>query len=295
LQAVLAALAAAATMPAAAAQEPPLPASRLVDLYRFTALGERAPFTFVQAGGGEGERVLLLDHRGVRARAELGPALDDGRHVVGLGARDLEPGVQVLKACSETTCSLTVHIVFDGPVDGVVAALLGRRATADELATLAGRPVDEVARLVAAAGERPAGIVRELYHVHLGREPDPAGLRHWVEALAAGTTTDEVAAALCGSEPRPQPGRPERPGRCWPVEEALGPGSDAGSAGASFADVAATPEARAWVVRRVFQALLGREPELRAVEFWSSTLSGTVASDALLVGVLGSDEFVGNR
>jgi hypothetical protein len=280
-----------AVRPAEAAQEV-LPASRLVDAFRFTAAGDEAVFTFVQAGGEDGEVVTLLDHRGVQATAPLGPELDDGRGVAQLRVATLEPGVQRVKVCSDTTCSNTVHIVFDGPVDGVIAALLGRRATPAELTALAGRPIDDVASLVAAGDERTAGVVRELYHVHLGREPDPAGLQHWVTMLEAGTSPEAAAAALCGTEPRPSRPGP-RPGRCWPIEEALAPDTpvDEQPLGSSFAEVAHTDGAHEWVVRRVFGTLLGREPERGAVAYWSSTVDGTVASDALLVGVLGSDEY----
>jgi hypothetical protein len=276
-----------ALLPASAADGADAPVTRLVDHFRYTATGDVAVFTYVQAGGSsrQGERVQLWDSRGVVAEGALGPLGDGGTRSAELRVDDLPAGEQRLKACSTTACASTVHLVYDGPVDGVVAALLARPATSSELGQLAGHPIADVARIVAASPERRAGIVRELYHYFLGRAPEPAGLDHWVEHLDGGGSAIDVVVALCGAEPRELPGRLH--GRCFPGIDLLG----GVETEASTAEAVTSEQAKEWVVRRVFVTLLGREPELGARRYWASTLDGGVATDALLVGVLSSDEY----
>ena len=280
----------ATTLPGAPAEAAVAPfAARLADTLRYTADGDVAVFVFVDSDpdADEGDRVRLWSTRGVVATGTLGDRNDDGTRVAELRVRDLPPGVQRLKACSLQSCATAVHVVYDGAIDGITAALLGRRATAAELDRYAGRPLDEIARDVAASDERALGVVRELYRFHLGRNPEADGIAFWLGQLAAGVTADEMAVALCGAEPRPQGERP--PGRCLPSIDFLG---TVGPVDDDPAAVAASAAAREWAVRRTFLTLLGREPELGARRHWTDTLTGAAAPDPLLVGVLGTAEYV---
>ena len=277
--ALLVAVALAGVTPVGA--QSPAVAPRLVDLLRYTAHGDTAVLQFIEPDpdATAGQVVTLRSRLDVVASGQLGPVQEDGTRVAELRVDDLRAGAHSLKACSPASCAAAVHVVFDGPIDGIAVALFGRRATAAELNRFAGRPLGEVAQELAASDERRHGVVRELYRYYLGRNPEPAGMAFWLANLDDDTSADDMAQVLCGAEPRAEDGRP--PGRCWPADVA----------GTSDAGAPPDEAAREWVVRRTFLALLGREPELGARRHWTAVVTGPATPDALLVGLLGTAEY----
>ena len=125
--------------------------------------------------------------------------------------------------------------------------------------------------------------VSVLYRAMLDREPDPAGLAGWVDALCKGYTLQNIIDGFCGSA--------EFTGIC------AGYGIEPGSIGASVPADESTPRGKIEAfVKRCYKLILSREADQGGLQGWSDALEQRTAAAAQIIdGFVRSDEFVNRR
>lgn len=192
-------------------------------------------------------------------------------------------------------------------LDSTFRMFLGRAPTEQDVArwlpTVRQGDLSRLTRTLAVTQEAMAIRVDHLYRSILGRAPDDAGLSHWVAALAAGTSTDVIAADLLGSDEYVQ-----RRGASADrfVEgiyaDVLGRMPDAAGhahflhaleSGTSREDLARSllesPEARQRRVDEVYRSVLGRDPDGAGAAYWVEAL-GRIDEAAMAAELAASPE-----
>jgi hypothetical protein len=168
---------------------------------------------------------------------------------------------------------------------------LDRPATDTEVAQGVSRLADGDSRAAvvedyAGSDEWVSALVTRFYESTLGRQPDDAGLRHWIDRIAAGMTPAAVASRFYAS-----PEYFTRSGdtnRAWVTDlyrEILRREADAGGLehwagkaddGVSRVDIAAdfygSLEPRRARVTGLYAALLGRTPDPAGLDHWAERL-----------------------
>lgn len=191
-------------------------------------------------------------------------------------------------------------------VDLTHRSLLDRDATSEEIATWAGRLADglahaEVPRALADGREGRTVELTRTYRSALGRQPDAAGLDHWLAHVASGGSFRQVAAAVHGS--------PESYARAGGTDEAyvdalyqrlLGRSAEGGARTFWSAEVArlgrtrvaarilATPEARLHRTDSLYPRVLGRSADRAGREYWAGRL--TTLDDLRVAVILAASE-----
>ncbi len=169
-------------------------------------------------------------------------------------------------------------------------AFLGRKPSPNQFAFWAHREdaygldsvADDLARTEAYAGV----VIRELFRVALGREPDDAGMQYWLGQLVDGMTVEEMSVYFYGSAEyyersggtnrafitalyrdllhRP----PDQDGmNYWLIRMAYG--ASPSVVASSFVD---SIESRRDRVTRLYQRFLGRNPDPEGREYWAGVL-----------------------
>jgi hypothetical protein len=169
----------------------------------------------------------------------------------------------------------------------------------------AGVPRGQVAAEVINTPPFQTREVQTLYLTLLGRGADQAGLNTWLRALQSGASVNQVKANLLGSDEFFA--RAGRTGGGFlnalflaelnraPDASAtplLGAGLN-GAAGrrAVALQVLTSPEAAQFKVANAYQEVLGRAPDAMGASYWADVLRRGGSDEALLAGLLGSDEF----
>jgi subtilisin family serine protease len=192
--------------------------------------------------------------------------------------------------------------------------LLHRAAQPFEVAGLesiltSGVSRDQVAHLFTTSAEYRAHLVQGYYRTILGREPDPAGLAHWLDRFQAGDEEEHILAAFLASEEFYRQhgsdvrdwltgvygavlGRlPDGPGRTY-WDQALSSGSPRQVVAASILH---SPEAHGWVVGDAYHALLRREPDAAGAAWWVAALQQGQSPSQVTAAIAGSWEYFQGR
>ena len=207
--------------------------------------------------------------------------------------------------------ALQAGSVAPAPVVAHVHALhrtfLGRDARTDELApaafTVHRHGPAALARSLATSPEWAGTRIAELYQRVLGREPDPGGLDHWVDAVRRGLALEAIAASFHGSEEYLARSGGTPGGFVDALYRDLlhRASDDAGhthwtgvlAGGTSRTTVAAalldSRESRADRVARLYRAILERAPDPTGRAHWEPALSA-VGDLALASFLAASDE-----
>jgi CubicO group peptidase (beta-lactamase class C family) len=157
----------------------------------------------------------------------------------------------------------------DGNQDWAAAAVLdlvGRQATVREVDLMADRLQrgwghHALARSLTVGDEWAGGVVDDLYQQILRRGPDAAGRAHWVQRLADGAWTRDVAAFLFAS----------------PEFEGLSGGTTTG------------------YVEAVYDRVLGRAPDADGQAYWVARIDGGGPRTEIALSVFTSVEANGQR
>jgi len=89
-------------------------------------------------------------------------------------------------------------------IDRVYDDLFGRPVDPSGLATwttllMAGTPRRAVADAITSSDEFRTGLITNAYNLYLERDPEPAGLQHWLTAMRQGLTIQQLEAGFLGS------------------------------------------------------------------------------------------------
>ena len=176
-------------------------------------------------------------------------------------------------------------------IEALAVDFLGRRATSTELAAgldrlAAGAPRSAVVQSYATSDEWISVIVTGFYRSTLGRDPDGAGLRYWVDRMKRGMSAGDVAAYFYGSDEYFARSRGNV--QAWIAdlyaEILLRPADQGGldywaaqsRAGASRSTIAfhfyRSIESRLTRVSALYRALLGRAPDIGGRDYWAGIL-----------------------
>ena len=221
------------------------------------------------------------------------------------GAAPVRPTAQVAPPTA------TPEEVAERWVRAAIVDLLGRPATDQEVATLAGRRLGGtsrgvIAKELARSPQWVGAVVTDLYQHILGRDPETAGLAYWVERIQHGDRVASVAVSIYGApeyyagagggtdggfvdalyesildRAAESSGREYWVGRLEGRQVAVGPGPFACSCRA---------EARGRRVQALYDTLLGRPASASDREYWAARL---VREDDIVLAahLVGSAEY----
>lgn len=175
--------------------------------------------------------------------------------------------------------ALSVDFLSRPADDVTVAGLLD--------AIRSGRSRDEIVARFATSDEWVSALITGYYRATLGRAPDAAGLRHWVDVIGEGATPAAVAADFYASDEYHRRSGGTNDGWVRALYSALlhrNPDSaglaywlgvlDAGASRASVAaDFYGSIESRRTRVKGLYLALLGRSPDAGGHAYWAEILA----------------------
>jgi FkbM family methyltransferase len=136
----------------------------------------------------------------------------------------------------------------------------------------------------AAAGLDFTTAIQQIYRALLGRDADPEGLEHWGSVALQANSLEPVLTGIITSEECRFKQEQHRASYLHDLAPFSAYPDSAPRAAAPSLDFATA-------VQQIYRALLGRDAEPKGLEYWSSVTAQANSLDAVLVGVIASEEY----